>query len=104
MPDFTKEVYFHCRSVEDCTIKITGSSGEHTVHRGRTKHYQNDWICSCNGYKFRGICKHVKVAREHPDFCNWQQFIDGGDVVVNDEGSHDCPNCGGPAIAMEYAV
>lgn len=104
MPDFTVEVYSHCRSVEECAVDVSGSKGNtYRVRRGRTLTAQNGWVCGCPGYKFRGNCKHVRAAREHPDYCGWQEFVHGGEPVKQENG-FACPNCGGPAVPLRYAV
>lgn len=105
MPDFTKQVHFHCMSVESCTIEVKGSTGKvYKVHRGRGRHVQWDWLCECKGFKFRGSCKHVEEAKTSENYCGWQEFVHGGEIVRDEENVPRCPECSNIAIAMEYAV
>lgn len=42
-----------------CTVQVPGSSGNtYTVTLGQKN------ICDCSGFRYRGNCKHIKIAQE----------------------------------------
>ena len=51
-------------------------------------------ICECEGYVFRGYCKHQKQAMEA--LCKWTEKI-GPEAQTNEQRKDKiCPRCGGP--------
>lgn len=108
MPDFTHEVYFHCQSAEDYRSEVVGSTGKtYKVWIGFANWpgaAQYEWQCECKSFKFRKRCKHIDRAKNSSDYCWWQQFIHGGEIVRDDNGVARCPECNNIAIALRYAV
>lgn len=103
MPDLTIEIYYHCESAENFATEVDGKyivRFDELHHKNRDVQY--DYSCTCKAYKFRpGYCKHIKQVIGSNQHCNWNQFIDGGEV---DSSDPRCPRCGRPAIAIKYAV
>jgi predicted RNA-binding Zn-ribbon protein involved in translation (DUF1610 family) len=52
-----------------------------------------DYICECDGYLYRGTCRHLQEAKEL--LCRWD-----GDPIQTKEQASDmiCPKCGNKTI------
>jgi hypothetical protein len=85
MSDLTLHSFYHCKSLENFQIEINGYDVKYGPSRGQ---YQYDWSCTCQGFKFKRNCKHIKAAKEK--HCGWDQFVDNKEPV-----NGCCPNCGG---------
>ena len=98
MPDFTHEVFYHCVSAENFTMKVNEQTVTYGPSFGR---YEYDYSCTCKGFKFRKACKHIEKMRE--EHCNWMQFINGGQPVEKN-GKKCCPKCGSAVDTKRWAV
>lgn len=94
MPDFTYMNFYACQDINNYVTKIHGNTGIHTVRYDNGK-----WSCTCDGFKFRKTCKHVRQA----DKCDWCQEWDGGEPKIID-GDKKCPKCGGEIFIYKSAV
>jgi hypothetical protein len=79
--------------------------GKHTVNFGklfgrdfRLQQTINGYTCTCKGFTFRGVCKHVEQVRSQR--CGWNP---GADPGLRPEGD-TCPDCGAPLVAMSVGV
>lgn len=80
-------------------VRILSSDGEN--------HYTvlvNPWgdpdenICQCEGYQFRGYCRHQRIASK--ELCGWTEVINGDlDISENQTDKQKlnkiCPRCNG---------
>lgn len=106
MPDLTVQYYYHCQSCEHFSTQVEGSKGkQHTVSYGATPrgHYQYDYHCTCDAFKFRKTCKHIEQVKASNKHCNWNQFLEG-DEPVDVNGKKCCPRCGGDVFSQGYGV
>ena len=105
MPDFTYETYYHCLSVEYFSMKVAGSKGkEYLVEMKRSEgDCEFDWHCECEGFKFRGKCKHIEAVKKSGKYCGWMQFTEGGEPAMAN-GEKVCPKCGGEIVGRRWAV
>jgi hypothetical protein len=55
---------------------------------------QNDHICECAGYTYRGSCRHQEAAQRYR--CAWKEIE--SDVKQTEDKKEEmiCPRCGGP--------
>ena len=92
MPDLTPFTVAYCPSAKT-PVQIEGSKGNvYNVFKGRTAHYDFDWICQCTSRKFRPHvdCKHIKQVKETA--CEWNEFTSPEPY----KGDGKCPCCGEP--------
>ena len=108
MTDFTVETKWICETAENWQYDIMRDGQR--VYRVKYNHMPDnhavayDYTCTCKGYKFRKNCKHIEEAKQY--HCNWNQFVDGGDVLWLDPSKEEfcCPRCKGKAKAIQLAV
>ena len=94
-----------CRSLDGWVpIKVESAShpGEHHVVLVNSWGGAKDGICECEGYEFRGECKHQLIAWDR--VCGWQEIF--GPETQNDQQRHDkvCPRCGGATMWVMEAI
>ena len=82
MPDLTLESFAICASLVPYHKQWSVGGYIQNVN------HQYELECSCKGYQYRKICKHVTELDQTR--CTWNQFIEGGEPV---DGR--CPGCGG---------
>lgn len=74
---------------------VTGSiSRPGKIHTTVGKTLFNDSFCDCEGFEFRGYCRHTEELDE--DYCRW--FT--GDV--SEPMPESCPSCGGEVIKYTF--
>jgi hypothetical protein len=107
MPDLTIEYHYHCETAEDWSLEIKGKHGTYTVSWGRNwdriGDVEYDYSCTCQGFKFRKTCSHIKEVKEKKLRCGWMGFTDGGKTVMKN-GKAFCPKCGAEAHPLAYGV
>lgn len=91
MPDLTLESYAVCQSL--IPYRKQWSVGGYTQNLNR----QYELECSCRGYQYRKICKHVQELNQ--TMCTWSQFMHGGEPV-----NGRCPGCGGEIEYQKVGV
>jgi hypothetical protein len=114
MPDLTEHTAYVCASVVDEffeNVRSGSTGGRHSVRYGELdpedQHKQGcqyGFTCTCDGYLYRGYCKHIKqVAAKH---CRWNACLDPGLLPAKEEETGDliCPECRGPIKTMRVAV
>lgn len=57
--------------------------------------------CSCLSYKYKGACKHQKLA--HQKICGWCE-LDGPAPSEEDVKAKLCPKCKGPMVRAIYEI
>ena len=105
MVDFAIENHFHCVTAEEFAIEVPSSAGGfHRVTFSRANRGPSmvNWNCTCKGFWFRKDCRHVREAKK--SHCGWMSFIDGDQVLRDEDGHAFCPRCGGPVKSMRWAV
>lgn len=53
---------------------------------------EEEAVCECQSYEFRGKCRHQREALTL--VCNWSA-LDGQPQTSEQEAKHICPECGG---------
>lgn len=108
MPDLTYHNARWCLSNESDQRKFEGSNGETwtaDLSRQNPGPYGVNWACDCPGYRFRGNCKHVKIAEEEACGYGWGAACGNPEPDEVWEGpEHTCPKCGGPSRVMSFAA
>lgn len=112
MPDFNNiETAWACASSFYFERAVKGSKGDlYVVHWGRLPEAriletgeQHGWQCTCQGYKFRGTCKHIREVE--PQRCAWNAEMGPTAECAHDaDGSPVCPECGGQVRAVRVVV
>lgn len=51
-------------------------------------------VCHCEGYNFRGQCRHQIEARDR--VCRWSELVNGPTQSEGQRGARICPRCGNP--------
>lgn len=100
-PDYVLMNVQQCRSAEGWQpIRIRSSSDPDKTYTVFVNpwHDPDTYVCQCEGYTYRGYCRHQLEA--HEELCSWRTVIDG--KLVDDEQTSQqrlakiCPRCGGP--------
>jgi len=111
MPDLTIEAAWTCCTNVEWQTEVVGSRGDkHVVHYGLLEPVQrrkqgclNGWTCSCQGFKFRGTCRHIEQVKG--DRCAWNAVLEPSmQAEVNAAGERCCPLCGGPVTVINVGV
>lgn len=108
MPDFTQEVYYHCRSLEHFRIEVLSSKQDKTYKVGISYSHepttaQYEWHCECKGFQMRRKCRHIERAKASPFYCGWNGLTDPGEPVLKNE-RWKCPRCDNDTKALKHAV
>lgn len=111
MPDFTIETAWTCASNFYWMTHVTGSKGDvYTVWWGLLPESrqlatgaQHGWQCECQGFKFRGTCKHIDSVKDQR--CGWNGHLEPTYECDHDaNGVPCCPECGGSVRPVRVAV
>lgn len=75
-------------------LEVPSASGDddHEVIITDPDEYR-EWVCDCEGYKFRSYCSHQEIA--YQAFCNWITGEEPEQGPVKQQEKM-CPRCGGP--------
>ena len=103
MPDLTIESGWMCASNELWSTQVVGSKGSlYSVTFGFCPggNATHDWSCTCPQNTFRHReCSHILAVKNQR--CGWHQQFHGGNV---DPASPQCPQCGGPVVAIRWGA
>lgn len=86
--------YQACRAAEGWfPVRVPSSSnnGVYTVFVSPWTVHES--ICECQGYQFRGVCKHQEVAAKRR--CRWTELSDPQQQTDDERKMRICPRCGG---------
>jgi hypothetical protein len=61
----------------------------------------NEFVCDCDGYRFRGHCRHQGEAWN--TICGWHE-LNGEPQNEEQRKRKQCPKCGGPTVWTLEAV
>jgi len=113
MPDFDIVATWTCASNFYFERAVKGSKGDlYVVRWGRLTEArimetgaQHGWQCTCQGYRFRGTCRHIREVEASGERCGWNATLEPAVECDHDsDGEPCCPECGGPVRAMRVAV
>lgn len=87
----------HCESLQPYTlIDVPSQSNPRLTYEVQIVDPNDppeDWICGCEGFRFRGTCAHQRLAARMR--CGWDE-LEGPEAQTPDERDRDmCPRCGG---------
>ncbi len=74
--------------------------GKYLVSLPPWDRHENEIICSCPGYTFRGYCRHQRQALE--SLCAWNAKDFQTQQTPEQRSAFICPSCFGPTrLVME---
>lgn len=100
MPDLTIEYHQRC-SQQTLTEEMQSSRGTGTYMVTVSTDGALD-ACDCDGYRFRGKCRHVTALREK--LCGWDDFISDETQTPQQEMEAVCPKCGSETVLYKMGV
>lgn len=98
MPEFVTINAQMCSTLEESSHHI----GSYIVYRQSAD--PEDWACSCPAYRFdkdKKDCKHIKKFKN--ERCTWHSQF-GKAQTEQQKKDMICPECGGPTVAVGFAV
>jgi hypothetical protein len=94
MVDFTISYEFECSDLAQESVSHVGGYEQ----RKFFNHGGFEWTCTCLGYKYRRICKHIKEAESN--LCDWNSMY--SEEKQTTPGI--CPKCGKETVIIKIGV
>ena len=109
MTDFTIESMQQCMEWETKLIKIPSSTNSNTIYMVTAefmerRHRDSPYHCTCDGFKYRGHCKHVQKVMDENSICDWHELVGDPGQDEHQRENKICPKCGGKTMWVQVAV
>ena len=100
MPDLTLEYHHRC-SATTLSEEVLSSRGSGSYRVTVSVDGALD-ACECDGYRYRGKCRHIAELREK--LCGWDDFVSDEQQTPQQEMEAVCPKCGSETVLYKLGV
>ncbi len=108
MPDLDIVYKQQCMEWMHKSVEVPSSSDPSktytvTADFSETRRRENEYHCTCKGYQFRKMCKHVQHVIDNKLICDWHQMWGMGQSKEEKE-NYICPKCKGKTEVVRVGV
>lgn len=83
-------------------VSSTDADVSYVVHVNPWANRNEQHVCECKSYQYRGNCRHQKEA--HANHCGWNEVEGPEEPTEEQRTDRECPRCNGPAHYAMWEV